>query len=178
MEIKTTEFEGLLVLQNRPLTDDRGLFLKLFNYDFFRNSKLDADFKEFYYSTSNKNVIRGMHFQVPPYHHAKLVYVSHGRILDVVIDLRRSSATYKKHFTIELNGINGKYLYIPVGFAHGFLSLENETIVNYAQTSCYSKEHDSGILFNSFEFEWEIDNPIISDRDLSFVELNNFESPF
>ena len=178
MEIKTTEFEGLLVLQNSPLTDDRGLFLKLFNYDFFRNSKLDADFKEFYYSTSNKNVIRGMHFQVPPYHHAKLVYVSHGRILDVVIDLRRSSATYKKHFAIELNGINGKYLYIPVGFAHGFLSLENETIVNYAQTSCYSKEHDSGILFNSFEFEWEIDNPIISDRDLSFVELNNFESPF
>jgi len=178
MEIKTTEFEGLLVLQNRPLTDDRGLFLKLFNYDFFRNSKLDADFKEFYYSTSNKNVIRGMHFQVPPYHHAKLVYVSHGRILDVVIDLRRSSATYKKHFAIELNDINGKYLYIPVGFAHGFLSLENETIVNYAQTSCYSKEHDSGILFNSFEFEWEIDNPIISDRDLSFVELNNFESPF
>lgn len=178
MEIKTTEFEGLLILQNRPLTDDRGLFLKLFNYDFFRNSKLDADFKEFYYSTSNKNVIRGMHFQVPPYHHAKLVYVSHGRILDVVIDLRRSSATYKKHFGIELNGINGKYLYIPVGFAHGFLSLENGTIVNYAQTSCYSKEHDSGILFNSFEFEWEIDNPIISDRDLSFVELNNFESPF
>lgn len=178
MEIKTTEFEGLLVLQNRPLTDDRGLFLKVFNYDFFRNSKLNADFKEFYYSTSNKNVIRGMHFQVPPYHHAKLVYVSHGRILDVVIDLRRSSATYKKHFAIELNDINGKYLYIPVGFAHGFLSLENETIVNYAQTSCYSKEHDSGILFNSFEFEWEIDNPIISDRDLSFVELNNFESPF
>jgi len=178
MEIKTTEFEGLLVLQNRPVTDDRGLFLKLFNYDFFRNSKLDTDFKEFYYSTSNKNVIRGMHFQVPPYHHAKLVYVSHGRILDVVIDLRRSSATYKKHFAIELNDINGKYLYIPVGFAHGFLSLANETIVNYAQTSCYSKEHDSGILFNSFEFEWEIDNPIISDRDLSFVELNNFESPF
>lgn len=178
MEIKTTEFEGLLVLQNSPLTDDRGLFLKVFNYDFFRNSKLNADFKEFYYSTSNKNVIRGMHFQVPPYHHAKLIYVSHGRILDVVIDLRRSSATYKKHFAIELNDINGKYLYIPVGFAHGFLSLENETIVNYAQTSCYSKEHDSGILFNSFEFEWEIDNPIISDRDLSFVELNNFESPF
>lgn len=178
MEIITTEFEGLLIIQNRTLNDDRGLFHKLFNYDFFRTSKLDTEFKEFYYSTSNKNVIRGMHFQLPPYHHTKLVYVSHGRILDVVIDLRRSSVTYKKHFAIELDDINGRYLYIPIGFAHGFLSLENKTIVNYAQTSCYSKEHDNGILFNSFDFDWGIENPIISDRDLMFKELTNFKTPF
>lgn len=178
MELEKTEFENLLIINNMPISDDRGLFHKLFNYDFFKNNGLDVDFKEFYYSTSKKNVLRGMHFQIPPFQHAKLVYVSQGRILDVVVDLRRNSATFKKHFAIELNDIDGRYLYIPVGFAHGFLSLENETIVNYAQTSCYSKEHDSGILYNSFGFKWETDNPVISERDLSFVEFNNFESPF
>ncbi len=178
MEIETTKFENLLVIHNIPLSDDRGKFLKLFNYDFFKNEKLNTDFKEFYYSISKKDVIRGMHFQVPPYHHVKLVYVSHGRILDVVIDLRRSSPAYKKYFAIELNDVNGRYLYIPEGFAHGFLSLENETIVNYAQTSCYSKVHDSGILYNSFEFDWGLKNPILSERDLVFEELNNFKSPF
>ncbi len=119
-----------------------------------------------------------MHFQIPPYHHSKLVYVSQGRILDVVVDLRRKSVTYRKSFSIELNVDNGRFLYIPVGFAHGFLSLENDTIVNYAQTSCYSKEHDKGVLFNSFDFQWNVSNPIVSDRDLSFEELHIYESPF
>lgn len=178
MEIEKTEFKDLYILHNRLMTDDRGLFLKLFNYDFFSENKLDTDFKEFYYSSSKKDVIRGMHFQTPPFHHTKLVYASHGRILDVVIDLRKSSATYKKYFSIELNDKNGKYLYIPKGFAHGFLSLTENTIVNYAQTSCYSKEHDSGILSNSFGFDWGIENPIISQRDLKFEELNSFISPF
>lgn len=178
MEIETTEFEDLLVIHNRPLADDRGQFLKLFNYDFFVDNKLDVDFKEFYYSISNKEVIRGMHFQIPPFQHSKLVYVSQGKILDVVLDLRKNATTFRKYFTIELNATNGDYLYIPKGFAHGFLSLDNKTIVNYAQTSCYSKVHDRGILYNSFGFDWGIKNPILSERDLDFEELNNFKSPF
>ncbi len=178
MDIETTGFEDLLIIKNLPISDDRGIFHKLFNYDFFKNNGLDNDFKEFYYSTSKKNVLRGMHFQIPPFQHVKLVYVSQGRILDVVVDLRRNSTTFKKHFAIELNDLNGRFLYIPEGFAHGFLSLGDDTIVNYAQTSCYSKEHDRGILFNSFDFDWKVDKPIISVRDLSFVELNNLESPF
>ena len=178
MEIETTEFKDLYILHNKLIFDDRGSFLKLFNCDFFSEHKLDTDFKEYYYSSSKKGVIRGMHFQIPPFHHTKLVYVSHGGIIDVVIDLRKSSTTYKKYFTIELNDKNGKYIYVPKGFAHGFLSLKQNTIVNYAQTSCYSKEHDNGILYNSFDFDWGLDVPIISERDLSFKELNNFNSPF
>lgn len=178
MKIEKTEFEDLLIIHNILLTDERGSFIKLFNYDFFINKNLNTDFKEFYYSISKKNVLRGMHFQVPPFQHAKLVYVSCGKILDVVVDLRKTSATYNKYFAIELDNVNGRLLYIPVGFAHGFLALENETIVNYAQTSCYSKEHDTGVLFNSFGLKWSVDNPIISNRDLSFIDLKNFRSPF
>lgn len=178
MKIEITEFEDLLIINNLSISDERGRFFKPFNYDFFKHSKLDTDYKEFYYSISKKNVIRGMHFQIPPYHHSKLVYVSQGRILDVVVDLRRKSVTYRKSFSIELNVDNGRFLYVPVGFAHGFLSLENDTIVNYAQTSCYSKEHDKGVLFNSFDYQWNVSNPIVSDRDLSFEELHIYESPF
>lgn len=178
MEIERTDFEDLLIIKGTSLLDNRGKFLKLFNFDFFKDKNLNTAFKEFYYSVSKKDVIRGMHFQLPPLQHSKLVYVSHGKILDVVIDLRKSSLTYNKYFSIELNDANGDYLYIPEGFAHGFISLENDTIVNYAQTSCYSKEHDSGILYNSFGFEWSIQNPIISNRDLSFEKITNFESPF
>lgn len=173
-----TSIPGLYILETVNFQDNRGGFQKIFNWDFFVDNQLDTDFKEFYYSTSNKNVIRGMHFQVPPYDHTKLVYVSKGRIIDVVIDLRRESSTYLQSFSIELDDVSASYLYIPKGLAHGFLSLEDLTIVNYAQTSGYSKECDRGILYNSFGFDWNIESPIISDRDLSFEELDTFNTPF
>jgi len=168
MKIIETHFDGLLVLETTNFTDNRGSFQKLFNFDFFKENNLDNEFKEFYFSVSEKNVIRGMHFQLPPFEHTKLVYVSKGNIMDVVVDLRKQSNTYNQYFNIELNEYDARYLYIPKGFAHGFLSLEDGSIVNYAQTSCYSKEHDSGIAYNSFGFEWGVKNPIISTRDLNF----------
>lgn len=178
MEIIKTGFEGLLVLQTENFQDDRGGFQKLFNYEFFKESGLDCDFKEFYYSVNNKDVIRGMHFQLPPFDHAKLVYVSQGRITDVVVDIRKKSATYGRCYSVELDAKKGKYLYVPKGFAHGFHSLENGTIVNYAQTSCYSKEHDSGVDAMSVGFDWNLEYPIRSGRDLTFVKLTDFNSPF
>ena len=119
-----------------------------------------------------------MHFQTPPHDHVKLVHVSAGKILDVVVDIRKSSKTYGKSFSIELDAISGKYLYIPKGFAHGFLSLEDKTIVNYAQTSCYNKEYDCGISALSCNFNWNIENPIQSVRDLTFPNIIEFKSPF
>lgn len=178
MNIIQTSFAGLFVLETVNFQDDRGSFQKLFNFDFFRDNQLDMDFKELYYSVSQKNVIRGMHFQMPPMDHTKVVYVSRGNILDVVLDLRKQSETYGKTFSIELNDHNAKYLYIPKGFAHGFLSLQDDTIVNYVQTSCYSKEHDSGIKWDSFGFDWKLSNPIISERDSNFQTLDNYSSPF
>ncbi len=178
MNIINTLFEGLFIIETNNFKDNRGNFQKLYNFDYFKDQGLDTDFKELYYSVSKKDVIRGMHFQTPPFDHTKLVYVSTGSIIDVVIDLRISSRTYLQNLSIELNAEDGKYLYIPKGFAHGFLSKENNTIVNYAQTSCYNKEHDCGILYNSIDFNWGTDNPIVSDRDLSFATLSTFTSPF
>ena len=178
MEIIKTQFEGLYVLQTTNFQDNRGGFQKLFNFDFFKESGLDCDFKEFYYSVNKKNVIRGMHFQTPPADHTKVVYVSKGRIMDVVVDIRKNSATYGKCFSVELDDEKGQYLYIPKGFAHGFVSLEDGSIVNYAQTSCYSKEHDCGVDIMSVDYDWGVVNPIRSGRDLTFPKLTDFNSPF
>lgn len=178
MNILETPFKGLYIIETINFQDNRGDFQKLFNYDFFKEKQLEYDFKEFYYSTNKRNVLRGMHFQSPPHSHVKIVYVSKGRIKDVVLDIRKDSNTYNQYFNIELDNKKGQCLYIPKGFAHGFLSLEDYTIVNYAQSSCYSQEYDCGIFYNSFGFNWGIDDPIISTRDMSFIELQNFKSPF
>ena len=156
-----TPFEGLFVLETINFIDGRGAFQKLFNRDFFVENALDSEFCEFYFSVNKKGVIRGMHFQLPPHEHTKLVYVSQGRIFDVVIDLRKTSKTYKQHFSIELNASKGQYLYIPTGFAHGFASLEEDSV-----------------LSNSCGIEWPFESPIVSGRDLTFEKLNDFKSPF
>lgn len=178
MEIVKTPFEGLFVLQTINFLDNRGGFQKLFNDEFFRENNLNCSFKEIYYSVNKKNVIRGMHFQTPPCDHVKMVYVSKGKILDVVVDIRKNSETYGRCFSIELDDQHGKYLYIPKGFAHGFKTIEEGSIVNYAQTSCYCREHDCGIAQNSIGFDWGIDNPIVSGRDLTFPALKDYVSPF
>ena len=178
MEINKTSFEGLLVLQTVNYRDNRGGFQKLFNLDFFKENGLDCNFKEFYYSVNNKDVVRGMHFQLPPFEHTKLVYVSKGHIRDVVVDIRKMSATYGQCFSIELDDQKGQYLYIPKGLAHGFVSLEEGSIVNYAQTSCYSREHDCGVDAMSIGFDWGVTEPIRSGRDLTFDALKEFNSPF
>lgn len=173
-----TPFEGLYILETNNFQDERGSFQKLFNYDFFVENGLATDFKEFYYSLNKKGVRRGMHFQIPPYDHVKVVYVSYGKILDVVVDLRKTSSTFGKCYSIELDDQKAQYLYIPKGFAHGFLSLKENTIVNYAQTTCYNKECDCGIDQKSINFDWGIENPIVSGRDLTFPKLQDFNSPF
>ena len=178
MNIINTPFDGLFILETLNYQDNRGCFQKIFNYDYFKDHGLDTDFQEFYFSISQKNVLRRMHFQLPPCEHTKLVYVSKGKIKDVVVDIRRKSQTYGHVFSTELDSVKGRYLYIPKGFAHGFLSLENDTIVNYAQNSCYSKQHDSGIIYNSIDFDWKVSKPIVSGRDLTFERLENFKSPF
>lgn len=178
MKIEKTSIEGLLILQTANFQDERGSFQKLFNYDFFAEHGLATDFKEFYYSVNRKNVVRGMHFQTPPFELAKLVYVSQGRIMDAVLDLRKESATYGKVFTIEMDAEQGKYLYIPIGMAHGYISLEDNTIVNYAQTSCYDREHDCGIDSMSVGIDWGVNEPIRSGRDITFPKLVDFDSPF
>ncbi|SHF15648.1 dTDP-4-dehydrorhamnose 3,5-epimerase [Marinitoga hydrogenitolerans DSM 16785] len=178
MEIIKTKFEGIYLIKTNFFKDFRGVFNKVFNYNIFKKSGLNSEFKEFFYSISQKNVIRGMHFQVPPYEHEKLVFVSNGCIIDVVVDIRKNSENFGKFFAIRLCSEENLAIYISKGFAHGFLSLEDNTIVNYLTTSIYSKEHDFGIKWNSFRYNWSVKNPIVSERDNSFPELKEFDSPF
>jgi len=178
MQITKTDIEGLLVLEPRVFEDSRGKFIKTFTDTLFKQQGLDINIKETYYSISHKDVIRGMHFQTPPYEHTKIVYVPYGKILDVVIDIRKNSPTYRKYFSLELSSENANILIIPKGLAHGFKSLQNNTNVTYMQTTPYAPSNDEGIKFDSFGFNWECNNPKLSDRDLSFPSLDKFTTPF
>ena len=173
MEIENTFIDGLKLIHLKQFKDIRGSFLKVFNHDLFQENNLITDFKESYYSISAKNVIRGMHFQIPPYDHTKLVYVNQGAILDVVLDIRKKSTTYGQYFNIKIDISNPVVVYIPIGCAHGFLSLEYNTMVTYMQTSVYNQSCDKGIQYNSFGMDWGVNKPIISERDLVFPNYND-----
>jgi dTDP-4-dehydrorhamnose 3,5-epimerase len=174
MKIERTEIEGVFIIDNFNAADDRGLFVKSFNKNTFKENNLDFEIRESYYSVSNKNVIRGMHFQLPPYDHEKLVYVPKGSILDVIVDLRKKSKTYKQHISINLSEENKKSIFIPKGLAHGFKSMKDGTITVYNVTSEYSPSSDSGIHHDSFGFDWKIELPIVSKRDLEFQSIKKF----
>ncbi|QZT36141.1 dTDP-4-dehydrorhamnose 3,5-epimerase [Halosquirtibacter xylanolyticus] len=179
MKIINTTLEGVYIIENFHALDSRGEFVKTFNSKTFEENNLNTVWNESYFSISKKDTIRGMHFQLPPHDHYKLVNVQAGSILDVVVDLRKSSSTYGKYDFFELNDRNKRSIYIPKGFAHGFLALEDNTISTYNVSTGYNPESDCGIKYNSIGFEWNhIEDPIISDRDLNFVTLDMFKSPF
>jgi len=178
MKIIDTPIQGLKILEPRIFEDSRGKFIKTFTNDFFQTQGLNIDIQETYYSISHKDVIRGMHFQTPPFDHIKIVYVPYGKIIDVVLDLRKNSPSYGDFFSIEISDTNGKILIIPKGLAHGFKSLGDNTNVTYMQTTCYAPNNDNGIRYDSFGFDWDCEKPKLSDRDLSFQSLNELIPPF
>ena len=177
MEFKELNIAGVFQIKNFIAKDNRGVFVKTFHEDQFVSLGFNGKFTESYYSQSVQNVIRGMHFQLPPNEHEKLVYVTEGKILDVILDLRKSSLTFGKYLSIELHEF-GSSLFIPKGCAHGFLTLSNTATVVYNVTSIYNTKSDTGILWNSFGFDWGINNPILSDRDQSFFSFAEINSPF
>ncbi len=178
MTIDSTPIEGLYVINAKPFVDLRGSFVKTFHEGIFTEFGLNTDWKEEYFSTSKKNVIRGMHFFTPPEDHYKLVTCVNGAVLDVICDLRKKSPTFNKVYSIRLSSIDKKQVYIPKGCAHGFLSLEDNSQMFYKVSTVYKAENDHGIRWNSIDFDWEVKNPIISERDLKFQCLTDFSSPF
>ena len=179
-KIKVTQcgdIEGLKVIEPTVFGDSRGYFMETYNYNDFKEAGIDVEFVQDNQSSSRYGVLRGLHFQIS-YPQDKLVRVVNGEVFDVAVDLREGSKTFGKWYGVVLSAENKKQFFIPKGFAHGFLSLEDNTIVNYAQTSCYNKECDCGILQDSIDFEWGIDEPIASGRDLLFPKLTEFDSPF
>ncbi len=173
-----TSIPDCFILTPKKFEDERGRFLKTFNAATYQELGLYNSYPEVFYSVSQKNVIRGMHFQLPPRAVAKVVYVTRGSIIDVILDLRVDSPTFKKVISIPLSEDSPSQVYIPVGCAHGFLSLENDTQVHYIQSDLYDADCDQGILYDSISFDWNTTGPVISERDLSFPALEDFSSPF
>jgi len=170
--------QGAFLITLPAFADNRGSFIKAFQHSIFAREGITFDLQESYFSLSGREVIRGMHFQLPPHDHAKIVYCPSGAILDVLIDLRKDSATYGQHYAAELSAANHLAYYIPKGFAHGFKSLSEGAMTCYLVSSEHSKEHDTGIRYDSFGFDWACDRPVLSERDLSFPRLDAFDSPF
>jgi dTDP-4-dehydrorhamnose 3,5-epimerase len=180
MELVDTPIEGLHEVRGLIGKDRRGLFVKTYREDLFEKRGLNTVWREQFWSTSSRGVLRGMHFQGPPADHAKLVACVHGVIWDVGVDLRRHSRTYGEHFATELSSECGKSLYLPRGVAHGFKSLSEGSVVCYAVETAHSPQLDMGVRWDSCGIEWpETDEPpVISERDAGFRALEDIESPF
>ncbi len=170
MKVVETGFEGLFVLEPRVFADERGYFFESFNSQTFKNNGLDFEWVQDNQSQSRYGVVRGLHFQKPPYAQTKLIRVLKGEILDVVVDLRHDMPTYGKSFSIVLSSQNHLQLLIPKGFAHGFSVLSEEADVMYKCDALYNKESESGILFNDpkLGIDWQVeqDKMVVSDKDL------------
>jgi dTDP-4-dehydrorhamnose 3,5-epimerase len=178
--IKST-IDDLFVLEPSKFSDKRGYFMESYNHKEINNFLGNIDFIQDNESGSFKGVLRGLHFQSPPYEQTKLVRCISGKVLDVAVDLRKNSKSYGNFFSIELSSENNKQLLIPKGFAHGFQVLSNYAVVNYKVDNYYNPKYESGIIWNDKELfiNWNNDvNPILSDKDLKLESFNNFKSPF
>ena len=180
MEIIKTPLEGLLIIKPDVFEDERGYFFESFNYGKFHKLGLDLKFLQDNESKSKKGVLRGLHFQAPPFAQGKLVRVMRGSVLDVAVDIRKNSPTYGKWESIVLSGQNKWMYWIPEGFAHGFVTLEDDTIFFYKCTNIYNKESEGSILWNDpdLNINWGIQDPVISGKDKISPEFRDFTSPF
>lgn len=178
LEKLPTAISGCHELRPRVVVDARGAFVKTFNRESYAALGLRTDWAEQYYSVSRRGVLRGLHFQVPPADHAKLVYCTAGEVWDVAVDLRRGSPSYGRSWSLTLSAGAGNMLYLPAGLAHGFYTLSDTATLVYNVTSGYSPEHDCGIRWDSAGIDWPDRQPLLSERDQGFGALENFASPF
>lgn len=182
MNVTNTALEGLLIIEPRVLQDNRGYFYESYNKQKFEQAGIDADFVQDNQSFSQKGTLRGLHGQANPYAQGKLVRVIQGRVLDVAVDIRKNSATYGQHVTVELSGDNHKQLWMPPGFLHGFVTLEDNTIFSYKVTNYYDKESEIGVIWNdpSLAVGWGINETevILSPKDELLPSFADFKSPF
>ena len=178
MKINKTFIEDLLIIEPQLFKDERGFFHESYNKN---NLDIDIVYVQDNESKSYKGVIRGLHFQAPPFEQTKLVRCVSGNILDVAVDLRTNSKTYGKSFSIELSSENNKQLFVPKGFAHGFQVLSEIAIVSYKVDNYYNPDSDSGLIWNDkdLSIDWNLDlKPILSKKDLKLISFKELKSPF
>ncbi|MDF2448231.1 MAG: dTDP-4-dehydrorhamnose 3,5-epimerase [Bacteroidota bacterium] len=180
MEVIETKIKDLLIIKPKVFADTRGYFFESYNERVFRDHNINVNFLQDNQSLSHTGVLRGLHFQAPPFAQGKLVRVITGAVLDVAVDIRKDSETYGQHVSIELTEENKTMFYIPPGFAHGFLTLRDNTIFSYKCTDLYNKASEGTVLWNdpSLGITWNIKDPILSEKDLTGTPFKEFKSPF
>jgi len=180
MEVIETKIKDLLIIKPKVFADTRGYFFESYNADVFKQNNISVNFVQDNQSLSNTGVLRGLHFQAPPFEQGKLVRVITGAVLDVAVDIRKDSPTYGEHVALELTEENKTMFYIPTGFAHGFLTLRDNTIFSYKCTNVYNKSSEGCVLWNdaNLNINWNVTNPILSEKDLVGTPFKEFNSPF
>jgi dTDP-4-dehydrorhamnose 3,5-epimerase len=185
MQVHETEFPGLLVMEPRVFKDERGFFLESYSRETFQRLGLDCEFVQDNHAYSRDEcVIRGFHFQLPPYAQAKLVWVTRGAVLDVVVDLRKGSPMYGRWQHVILSSANFKRMFIPRGFGHAYVTILPDSEFQYKVDAPYRADHEAGLAWNDPDigFDWDIAlngrAPILSEKDRRLGMLANFDSPF
>lgn len=167
MKFEKTPIEGLLLIEPRVFVDERGHFFEPFNEKQMAEHGIKGPFVQDNESLSHQGVLRGLHYQKSPHQQGKLVRVVNGAVTDVVVDIRPESKTFGRHFQVELSSTNHLMLWIPPGFAHGFLTLKDDTVFLYKVSAYYNPQSESGIIYNDPELniDWKIVNPVVSEKD-------------
>lgn len=184
MNIIETPIKDLLVIEPKLWKDARGYFYESYSAKFFADNNINAAFVQDNQSFSQKGTLRGLHAQAPPFAQGKLVRVIQGSVIDVAVDIRKHSPTYGQHFSVELTAENHKQLWVPPGFLHGFLTLEDNTIFSYKVTNYYDKNSEIGVVWDdpNLNINWneQLDKTelLLSDKDLVLPKFEGFESPF
>ena len=180
MEIKHHALAGVIEFTPRIFGDSRGYLFESYSERIMQEAGVAGSWVQDNQSSSAKGVLRGLHFQRPPHAQAKLVRVAQGRVLDVVVDLRRSSLTYGQHLSIELDAARGNVVFVPEGFAHGFSVLEDHTLFLYRCSQYYEPRSEGGLLWNdpALNINWQVSDPIVSAKDEVLPRFTTFDSPF
>lgn len=181
MEFIETKFKDAIIIIPKVFADERGFFLESFSEQFLINNHIDIKFVQDNHSKSvEKGVLRGLHYQKPQYAQTKLVRVTRGSVIDVIVDIRKSSTTYGQWEAYELSAENFKMLYVPQGFAHGFCTIEENTEFMYKVDNYYNKESEEGIIWNdpTLKIDWPTANPILSEKDKILPKFEDISSPF
>lgn len=180
MEIKLCQIEGLVEIQPKVFRDDRGYFFESYNKSTFENLGIVADFVQDNQSLSQKWVLRGLHFQAPPFDQGKLVRVVSGKVWDVAVDIRKNSPTYGHWHAVTLDAQRMNMFWIPPGFAHGFVTLEDNTVFSYKCTNVYNKASEGAVRWNDpqLNISWNIENPLLSEKDAIAPLLADLKTPF
>ncbi len=175
-----TGIPDLVVIEPDVFGDHRGFFKETYNANSFREIGLELDFVQDNVSYSGRGILRGLHFQAPPHAQGKLVTVLQGRVIDVAVDIRTDSPTYGRHHAVELTGENHRMFWVPPGFAHGFAVLSETAYFCYKCTGFYNRPAEGGLMWNDPELgiDWQVESPILSDKDRDYPPFSDFNSPF